>query len=107
MQRPHLVVVAMALLLVIAMCGLALATGDLVGETQALFMMPWGRFVLADVTASFLLLAVFVQLIEQRLWISVLLFLAAALAFGSFTYAVWMLLRFRVIFTRYRAASGN
>lgn len=107
MHRYYLSVAAVALILVVAMCACALATGDVIEETKALLKMPWGRFVLADVLASFLLLSLFVQMIERRIWLSVALFIVAAVALGSMTYAIWILLRCRVVFERMGLDSGQ
>ncbi|WP_176590494.1 MULTISPECIES: hypothetical protein [Sphingobium] len=105
MERTYIGVVAVTTLALIVMCILALATGDIVQETLSLVSMPWGRFVLSDVMASFLLLSVMVQLVERRLWLSLSLFLIAALALGSMAYCFWMLLRFRIILARVSPAT--
>ena len=107
MRRTYLGFVTAALVLVVAMGAMALATGDVIEETKTLLLMPWGRFVLADVLASFLLLSTFVQLIERRIWVSVALFTIAALVLGSITYALWMLLRYHIILARIGSAKGE
>ncbi|UZW57499.1 hypothetical protein NUH86_18125 [Sphingobium sp. JS3065] len=99
--------IAVTALALITMCALGFATGDIVKETLSLLSMPWGRFVLADVVASFLLLSVLVQLVERRLWLSVSLFFIAALVLGSMTYCLWMLLRFRVILASVTPATSR